>query len=191
MKTLKVLLTIWCLFILPSSGFSQVAGKAGIPWSYYNSTDNTLATDSKVPSQAMLRAYIAAFAGSATLTTTGTITSGTWAARLNLLEVHTTSTNSLAIDCNTTFQYTLTALASDITFLAPTGSPISGQHLLICIIPDATPRNITWTLTAGGFRASSDMPLPAVTVASKTMYMSFIWNATAERWDYTGYLGNF
>jgi len=85
-------------------------------------------------------------------------------------------------NADTTDVYILTALATDPTFGAPTGSPVQGQPLLIRIKDDATPRALAWNAI---YRAT-DIALPTTTTASKELYVGFIYDATATKWDLMG-----
>jgi hypothetical protein len=88
--------------------------------------------------------------------------------------------------------FTVTNLTQPATFNPPTGTSVQGDTLLIRITGDATPRALTFTQgVTDGYRASTDLALPTTTVANKTMYLSFIRNTTAARWDFMAQLGNF
>lgn len=86
--------------------------------------------------------------------------------------------------------FIILALAQATNFGVPGGTPTDGQGLLIRVKDNATAHNLTFTGTAGGFRAGTDLALPTTTVLSKTMYMNFIFNAADGLWDYTGNVGN-
>jgi hypothetical protein len=79
--------------------------------------------------------------------------------------------------------YEITALAEAATFGAPVGSPINGQKLLIKIKDNATARALSWNAI---YRYGTDIALPATTVISKTIYIGFIYNSTANKWDLVG-----
>ncbi len=87
--------------------------------------------------------------------------------------------------------YQLTALAGAPTFQVPSGTPSNHNELFIRILDNGTARVLAWTGGAGGYRASSDLPLPLTTVLSKTMYLRFIYNSAANAWDLMGFLNNF
>lgn len=76
--------------------------------------------------------------------------------------------------------YTITALAEDATFGAPTGSPVNGQKLTIRIKDDGTARGLNWDTI---YRVVSDIALPSATITSKTLYYVFIYNSTDSKWD--------
>lgn len=84
--------------------------------------------------------------------------------------------------------YTVTALATNATFGAPTGTPTNGQQLLIRITSDATIRTLAWNAI---YRASTDFALPTETVASKTIYIQFIYSTAATKWDAVGLTRDF
>jgi hypothetical protein len=59
------------------------------------------------------------------------------------------------------------------------GTPVNGQHLTIRLLDDGSPH----ALTFGASFASRGASLPTTTVASKYMYVGFIWNSTTMTWD--------
>lgn len=75
--------------------------------------------------------------------------------------------------------YTVTALAANATFAAPTGTPTDGQKLLIRIKDNGTARTLAWNAI---YRAVG-VTLPTTTVISKTLYVGCIWNAADSKWD--------
>jgi hypothetical protein len=74
---------------------------------------------------------------------------------------------------------TITAQAAAIQFNSPSGTPTSGQQLIIRLKDNGTARAITWN---AAYRAVG-VALPSTTVVSKTMYLGFIWNSTDSKWD--------
>lgn len=84
--------------------------------------------------------------------------------------------------------YTVTALAEAATFGAPTGTPTNGQPLIIRILDNGTARVLAWNAI---YRASSDLALPTTTVLSKTLYLDFVYNSAATKWDLLALLNNF
>jgi hypothetical protein len=76
--------------------------------------------------------------------------------------------------------YTITALAEAATFGAPTGTPTNGQTLIIRILDNGTARSLSFNAI---YRFSTDIPAPTTTVLSKTMYLGFIYNSAASKWD--------
>jgi hypothetical protein len=91
----------------------------------------------------------------------------------------TTSNTSPAPDVSTTDLYILTALAGNATFGVPTGSPVQGTKLTIRIKDNGSTRTLTWNSV---YRAMG-VGLPSATIASKTMYIGFIYNSTDTKWD--------
>lgn len=73
----------------------------------------------------------------------------------------------------------VTAQGEAITIAAPSGSPAVGWRLLLRLKDDGTGRAITWNAI---YRAIG-FTLPTTTVASKTLYAGFIYNATDTKWD--------
>lgn len=68
--------------------------------------------------------------------------------------------------------YSLTAQAAAAAFGTPTGTPVNGQPLQIRIKDNATAHALTWSAgyVAGG------VALPATTVLSKILTLSFLYN---------------
>lgn len=83
---------------------------------------------------------------------------------------------------NTTNQYTVTALAVPATIATPTGTPIDGQKLTLRFKDNGTAQALTWTTSAGGYRAIG-VTLPTTTVASKVLYVGCIYNSQDSFWD--------
>lgn len=100
------------------------------------------------------------------------------------------TSTSLTIDSDSYDQYNVTALAAALTVNAPSGSPTPGQKLILGITSDATPRALTFATSSNAFAFSSDLAAPTTTVASKTMYLGFIWNSTASKWILMALLNN-
>lgn len=80
---------------------------------------------------------------------------------------------------DTTDQYILLALAEAATFGTPTGTPVQGQKLILRIKDNGTARALGWNAS---YRAIG-VTLPITTVASKTLYIGCIYNATNTKWD--------
>mgnify|MGYP003797157861 CR=1 FL=1 len=76
-------------------------------------------------------------------------------------------------------QFEITAQAGALKFNNPGGTPVGGQKLIIRIKDNGTARALTYDTQ---FRAIG-VTLPATTIASKTLYMGFIWNNTDSKWD--------
>lgn len=74
-------------------------------------------------------------------------------------------------------QYNVTALATDATINAPSGTPSDGMQLLLRIKDDGTSRSLTWN----SVYASSAETLPSATTAGKVMYLGFRYNSTAAK----------
>ena len=79
--------------------------------------------------------------------------------------------------------YEVSALASNTTIAAPSGSPVDGQKLILRFTSNSTGGyTFTWTTTSGGYRIIGTT-LPTTIVASKTIYVGCIYNAAAGYWD--------
>ena len=75
--------------------------------------------------------------------------------------------------------YTVTALAANATFAAPSGTPMDGQKLLIRIKDNGTARTLGWNAI---YRAVG-VTLPTTTVISKTLYVGCMYNSADTKWD--------
>lgn len=94
--------------------------------------------------------------------------------------IASSSTPTPDADANDVF--TVTALAANATFAAPSGTPSNGQSLLIRIKDNGTARTLAWNAI---YRAVG-VTLPATTVISKVLYIGCIYNSAASKWDVLG-----
>jgi len=92
------------------------------------------------------------------------------------------TSGNLTINGDTTDVYKAEGLTGAITFLQPSGTPVDGQRLVIRLEDDGTARGITWTTSAGAFRAVG-ITLPTTTVLGKVTYVGCFYNATDSFWD--------
>jgi hypothetical protein len=81
----------------------------------------------------------------------------------------------------------VSALAENTNFAAPAAG-IEGQEIWIRIRDNGTIRIMTWD---AAYRASADSPLPVQTIANRTLYLKFMYNAVDLKWDLVGELNNF
>lgn len=79
-------------------------------------------------------------------------------------------------------QFNIIGLTGAVTILAPAGTPVDGQKLILRLKDNGTARGITWTTTSGAFRAVG-VTLPTTTVLGKNTYIGCIYNATDAFWD--------
>lgn len=92
-------------------------------------------------------------------------------------------------DADTTDIFTVTAQAVNATTINnPAGTPVTGQKLIFRIKDNGTTRTLAWT--GSEWRSGADLPLPANTIASATLYLGFIYNATDSKWDLIAGIGN-
>jgi len=76
-------------------------------------------------------------------------------------------------------EYYLTALAGAAAFEAPSGTPVNGNTLLIRIKDNGTARALTYNAIYYAFSET----LPTTTIVNKTMYLLFIYDSTASKWN--------
>ncbi len=79
--------------------------------------------------------------------------------------------------------FTVTALATNPTFAAPSGTPANGHQLLIRIKDNGTGRTLAWNAIYRSVAAT----LPTSTTASKTSYVGFKYNSADSKWDCIAY----
>lgn len=89
-----------------------------------------------------------------------------------------TSTATLTIDSDSYDEYYLTAQGAALEIAAPTGTPTSGQTLLIGIKDDGTTKALTWNAAFVVIGTT----LPTDTTAGKYHYIGCKWNAGASKW---------
>lgn len=94
-----------------------------------------------------------------------------------------TSSATPTPDGDASDMFTVTALATNTVFAAPTGTPTNGQPLLIRIKDSGGPWTIGWNAI---YRTGTDFSLPATTVAGETMYVQFVYNSADSVWDAVG-----
>jgi hypothetical protein len=105
------------------------------------------------------------------------------AKRINPRVVNASGTSgNLTIAGDTTDLYKAEGLTGAITFLQPSGTPVDGQKLMIRLEDNGTARGITWTTSAGAFRAIG-ITLPTTTVLGKVTYVGCVYNSTDSFWD--------
>lgn len=92
------------------------------------------------------------------------------------------TSGTLTINGDTTDLYLATGLTGGITFAQPSGTPVDGQKLIIRIKDNGTARGITWTTSAGAFRAVG-ITLPTTTVLGKVTYVGCVYNLADSFWD--------
>ena len=99
--------------------------------------------------------------------------------RINSRVFEVASTGTATPDVSTTDDYIVTALATGITFAAPTGTPLQGQKLFYRVTANGTPQTMAWNSI---YRAIG-VTLPTVTTASGVTYIGLKQNSTDARWD--------
>lgn len=147
------------------------------------SANVTAGNDAKATDFNKAVADIAAIIGGITVGgawgTTGSLTVGKALIPSN---VSTASGASQTPNSDNTNLYLITALATNATINAPTGSPVDGQILTIRIKDNGTSRTLTWN---GIYRVIGCV-LPTATTINKTVYISMRYNAEDSVWDVLG-----
>lgn len=86
-----------------------------------------------------------------------------------------TSSATPSINSDSVDTYQITALATNITSVTVTGTPVVGQQLLISIKDDGSSRTIAW---GSSFVSTGLGTLPTATVAGKTHWIGVVWDGT-------------
>ena len=156
----------------PASGFLRIYASTTGLWYYVDDTgaaaplsefldEDTMATDSatKGASQQSIKAYV----GKQTSTASSATPTPTGDSKQNELYI--------------------TALAVAAEFAAPSGTPANGNKLTIRVLDDGSARALTYNAIYDGLFDT----LPATTTISKTLYMGFIYNSEASKWEMVAY----
>lgn len=93
-----------------------------------------------------------------------------------------TTTPTLAPNITLYDQINITALATSLFITNPTGFPLDAQKLIIRILDDGTSQLLTYSNSAGGYRAVG-VVLPAATRAGLDLYLGCIYNSQVDLWD--------
>lgn len=73
----------------------------------------------------------------------------------------------------------ITALAASAELQEPSGTPANGNKLIVRIKDNGTARALTYNAIYSGIVDT----LPSTTTISKVLYMGFIYNSTATKWE--------
>lgn len=120
----------------------------------------------------------------ATLTGTQTFTN-----KRNTKRVTTgTTAGTHTIDANASDMFTVTAQNGTAVFASPSGTPTVGQTLIMRIKDNGTAAALSFGTI---YNFSSDLVAPTTTIASKTLYMGFVWNEVSSKWECLAVLNNF
>lgn len=107
---------------------------------------------------------------------TQTLTNKRITKRVNAIGGSTTPQN---INVDSFDAFHITAMSTDMTFGAPSGTPTDGQSLIVRIKDNGAARVLTWNAI---YRAVG-VTLPTTTVISKTLYLGFRYNSADTKWD--------
>jgi hypothetical protein len=92
------------------------------------------------------------------------------------------TSGNLTPNGDTTDVFNAFSLSGAVTLLAPSGTPVDGQKLMIRLEDNGGAQGITWTTTSGAYRAVG-VTLPTTTVAGKITYVGCVYNSTDIFWD--------
>lgn len=117
-----------------------------------------------------------------TISSTSTFTNKTMIATTNVVEeITTTASSATPTPTGGSLRnfFTVTALAANATFAAPSGTPVDGNYLTIRIKDNGTSRTLSWNAI---YRVIGTT-LPTATTISKTIYVGCRYNSADTKWD--------
>jgi len=103
-------------------------------------------------------------------------------AKLPVRTYSVTSPSTLTANVDNYEIFAVTALGTNMTVAAPTGTPVDGQGIMYRFVDNGTVRSIAWDAI---FRAMG-ITLPTSTTAGNMIYVNARWNAPAQKWDVVG-----
>ena len=99
----------------------------------------------------------------------------------------TTKTSPYALNSDNYDYVAITGLSNALTFSLDSGTPVSGQKLMIRVTCDGTSRTLTWTTSGNKYYRSAGATLPTTLTINKTYWIGFVYNATSNSgngtWD--------
>jgi hypothetical protein len=100
-------------------------------------------------------------------------------------EISTTASSSTPTPTGGSLRnfFTVTALAANATFAAPSGTPANGNRLVVRVKDNGTAR----TLAYNAIYRAIGVTLPTTTVIGKTIYLGMVYNSTDSKWDIIAY----
>lgn len=102
--------------------------------------------------------------------------------RINSRTTSITSGATITPTADASDVYIVSALDVAATIATPSGSPVDGQRLMLRFEDNGTGRALTWTTSAGAYRAVG-LTLPTTTTATKALYVGCMYNAADGYWD--------
>ncbi len=82
----------------------------------------------------------------------------------------------------------LSSLTGTTTVGAPSGTAANHNIITIRVVEGGSTHTLAWNAI---YRASANLALPTITTANKTMYIKFMYNSTASKWDLLSVLDGF
>ena len=167
----------WAIVLFANIAWSITQAFSALTIKLWHTTDTTIA---RVSAWVISVAWIVI----PSISSTNTFTNKRITTRVNTIASSATPTPAW----NTTDEFTVTALAENAVFAAPTWTPTDWQVLVIRILDDWSAYTLGWNAI---YRASTDLALPTTTIIDQTLYLEFLYNDANSTWDMVGLLNNF
>jgi hypothetical protein len=144
-----------------------------------SSTDSNVAEFDSVSGKLIKDGGITHASISGSIAITGALGAG--GTRVNPRSNGVATSATPAINIDTTDIFSLTALAEAVTSFTTnlTGTPVNGQKLIVRILDNGVAQTLAW----GASFASRGVLLPTTTMASKYLYVGFIFNNITVTFD--------
>lgn len=121
----------------------------------------------------------------------GTVTATTFSGSVQPRIVSIASSSSITPNSSTTDQYNVTALATNATINAPSGTPVDGQKLVIRVKDNGVARTLSWANTSGAYReVGSTLPTTTAANTSVVYYIGCMYNSQDTYWDVVAVTNN-
>lgn len=160
-------------FLMGGDDTTYIGVQGSVIPSFHVITDGTGDGEVNLPASSIGRGEVTS--DITTITNTQILTNKAITPRVQTLDSASTVTPAAGSDD----MVVVSKLAANVTFANPTGTAVEGQRLLIRVKDDGTARTISW----GTNYREGDVLLPLTTVASKWLYMGFMYNLLDNKWD--------
>ena len=167
-----------------TAGTSGTRGTSGTGFSTIDTAaaNRVLTAFSTDPNRAVAQPNLTFDAATLTVTGNAIVTVGhSYTGKYTPRTTSTATATAITPNVNSEEIYALTALATAVTINNPSGTAANGQKLILSIKDNGVARTITW---GAAYRFSPSLTAPTLTNGqSFTLYLGFMYNSTAAKWD--------